>query len=74
MKSGTRTFRKTTEVKLNLGEILDLRLTHKELVRQAIKDSDRLGVKLPKKHLQTMDRLARKLIKAEQTLRKSYKK
>jgi len=63
-----RRFRKTTELKLNLGEIVDLLMTYEPTARDAMRYPAS-----PEECNKTMERLIQKLRKAERKLQKEYK-
>lgn len=68
-KVNLRRFRKTIEIKLNLGEISDLLITYEPKARDAMRYIDS-----PKDCNKAMERLIRKLNKAKGKLQKKYKK
>jgi hypothetical protein len=63
-----RRFRKTINIKLNLGEITDLLITYKPKARDAMRYPHS-----PEDCNKAMERLIRKLKKAEGKLKKAYK-
>lgn len=64
-----RKFRKTIEVKLNLGEIIDLLITYEPKARDAMQHKDS-----PTDCNKAMERLIGKLNKAKRRLQMKYKK
>jgi hypothetical protein len=68
-KVNLRRFRKTIEIKLNLGEISDLLMTYEPRAINAMSYPN-----LPEDCKKAMERLIRKLNKAKGKLQKEYKK